>query len=159
WASGALLTAAAFSSYPSVLLSAACWVYAILKRSKVRGSFVAPLVAPVWMGAWLTYSSLHFGRFVLSGTAAYVARTGGLSTAGITHKLLAFPIFLAGTLVLPLPLVRGAWGWLRRSTAVLWVVISVALAQRYAADYALRDRFLVALLLTLGGWILLGLFL
>jgi 4-amino-4-deoxy-L-arabinose transferase-like glycosyltransferase len=159
WASAALLTAAAFSSYPSVLLFVACWVYAILKQSKMRGAFVAPLVAPVWMGAWLTYSSLHFGRFVLSGTAAYVARTGGLSSAGIMHKLLAFPIFLAGTLVLPLPLVRGAWNWLRRSAAVLWVVISVALTQRYAADYALRDRFLVALLLTLGGWILLGLFL
>src|SRR5262249_49094075 len=69
------------------------------------------------------------------------------------------PIFLAGTIVLPLPLIRMAWGWIRGIAALVWILLSFVLAQLYTPEYAVSDRILIAGFLTVGGWILIGLLL
>jgi hypothetical protein len=157
WIAGVVLTLAAFCAYPAVAIAGLCWVYAILKKCKMRAAKWAPLLAPAWMAVWLTYSSLYFHRFVLGATVQYTARTGGLSIISALYKLLAFPIFLAGVLVLLLPLIRLAWKWLRGGVAIIWVVASVALTQLVVSNYDLTDRLLVILFLTVGGWTLIGL--
>ena len=160
WISGIFLALAAFSSYPAVLAAGVCWVYAWLKRSRMPAALFAPLVGIAWIAAWLTYSSIYFGRFVIGGTAQYFLQNeGSLTATHVAYKLLALPILVAATLVFPLPLVRAGMGWLKGVAAILWPLISVLLAQVYAADYALPERFLVVLFLTAGGWIILGLLL
>ena len=160
WISGIFLALAAFCSYTASMAVGICWLYSWLKRSRMRAAFWAPLLAIIWMAAWLTYSSLYFDRFVLARTAQYFLQTkGSLSAAALGSKLLSFPIMLAGTLALPVPLVRAALGWLNGRAAILWAMISAAVAQIYAADYPLSERFLVVLLLAVGGWMIFGLLL
>ncbi len=160
WIAGVFLALAAFSSYPAVLAAGVCWIYAWLKGSRMRAALLAPLIAIVWMGAWLAYSSIYFGRFVIGGTAQYFLQSeGSLTAARVADKILALPILLAATLIFPVPLVRAGLGWLKGLAAILWPLISILLAQMYAAEYALPERFLVVLFLTAGGWIILGLLL
>jgi len=156
WISGVALAVASFSSYPALLVAGLCWVYAWLKRTTLPAALWSPLIAPAWMGVWLTYSSLYFGRFVLGPTMGHVVERGGLAAGGLRHKLLAFLIFLGGTLVLPLPLIRVTIAWLRGRAAILWALVSAGLAQFAAAAYAWPDRLLLAAFLTLGGWIITG---
>jgi hypothetical protein len=156
WISGVALAVASFCSYPAVLLAGLCWLYAWLKRATVPAALWSPLIAPAWMGVWLTYSSLHFGRFVLGPTMGHVVEMGGLAAGRLRHKLLAFLIFLGGTLVLPLPLIRVTMAWLRGKAAILWALMSAGLAQFAAAAYAWPDRLTLAAFLTLGGWIIAG---
>jgi 4-amino-4-deoxy-L-arabinose transferase-like glycosyltransferase len=157
WLSGILLALAAFSSYPALLISALCWLYAWRSRQRMRAAVWAPAIAWIWMGAWLVNDYAYFGRFVIGGTAQYVLQTGGWSAANFGNKLLAFPIFLAATVViLPVTLFRLALRLPVRWAALLWMVLSVVFAQLNTADYSLLQKTLVALFLTLGGWIILG---
>jgi 4-amino-4-deoxy-L-arabinose transferase-like glycosyltransferase len=160
WSAGIFLSLAAFCSYPALLFSFLCLLYAWLRGSRMRAAFVAPLIAVAWMSAWLAYSTLYFGRFVIGDTAQYVVQSGGLSGGGLGAKLLVFPIFLAGTLlVLPFPLIRSALRWSRGIPAALWLLCSPGLAHSYAPDYLLADRILVTFFLTVGGWTIIALLL
>jgi 4-amino-4-deoxy-L-arabinose transferase-like glycosyltransferase len=159
WIAGVLAAIAAFSSYLALMTSAMCWFYALMKRPRMQAAWWSPLVAPMWIAAWLALSSWHFHRFILGRTADYLVQSGGFNADRLVHKLLAFPVFMAGTLLLPLPLIRLAVGWARILPALVWASISVGLVQIYAGDYALKDQILMTILLTLGGWIFLGLFL
>ena len=159
WMSALFLALAAFCSYPALAVALLCWLYAWQKRTRMRAAFFAPSIAMLWMAAWLTYSSIYFGRFVLGGTAQYMSRMGGFSVAGLLHKLLALPIFLAAALALPLPIIRSTWREFRGVVAISWIPISGLLVQFAAGDYRLRDRILLTLLLSIGGWIIIGLLL
>ena len=159
WAGGLSLALAAFCSYPAVVTAGLAGLYGWMKRWPSRAALWSPLIAPAWMAVWVTYCSLYFGRFVLSATVRHVVQTGGLDVTGLTHKLLAFPIFLGATFVLPLPLIRVTLLWRRATVAVLWVLVSAGLVQSAAASYALRDRILLIAFLALGGWIIVGILL
>jgi hypothetical protein len=156
WLGGVALALASFCSYPAVLMSLLCWLYAWTKHCTSRVALVSPLIAPVWMISWVTYSSLYFGHFILRATVVDVVRTGGLKAGGFFEKVLALPIYLGGVLILPIPLIRATLVWRRGAAAIVWALISAGLVQSVAGGYALRDRILLTVFLTLGGWILIG---
>jgi len=160
WISGIFLTLAAFSSYPALIAVGICWVYALVKKSRMRAAFWAPALAVAWMVVWLTYSSFYFDRFVLGGTVNYFLQDKlSLSASALTQKLLGIPIFLAGVLMIPLPLIRRAFLWKNGLPAFVWIIISAGLAQYHAADYVVWERALVGLFLAGGGCMLLGMML
>ena len=159
WIGGGFAALAAFSSYLALMTSIVCWLYALMKKNRMNAAWLSPLVAPMWMAVWLGLSSWHFHRFILGRTAQYLVDAGGFNADRLVHKLLAFPIFMAGTLVLPLPLIWLALRCSKMLPAIIWAPISVGLVQVYAGDYALKDRVLMTVLLIVGGWILFGLFL
>ena len=149
WIGGVLAALAAFSSYLALMLPALCWLYALMKKPRMAAAWCSPLVAPMWIAAWLGLSSWHFHRFILGRTArSILVQAGGFNADRLIHKLLAFPIFMAGALVFPLPLIRLALGWSKMLSAIVWAPISIGLVQIYAGDYALKDRILMTIFLT-----------
>lgn len=155
WLSSLLLTLAAFTTYPALLAAAICWFYALLKRSRMACAYWAPVLPFAWMAFWLTQSSLHFGRFVLSGTTSYFMQTkASWSAVAIVDKVLAFPILLAGTVSLPIILVWRAVGWMRGRVALFWVMAVMVIGQMWVSDYRFYERVLFVVLMSLGGLIL-----
>lgn len=156
WISGIFLSLAAFSSYPALMAVGICWIYALLRKSRMPAAYWAPGLAVAWMATWLTYSSLYFDRFVLGGTANYFLEDkASLGVAAITGKLLGIPILLAGVLVLPLPLIRRALVWRSGLPALAWLIISAYL-QYNAEGYMIWEQALVTFFLAVGGCILIG---
>ncbi len=153
------LTLAAFCSYPALLAALLCRVYAALHPGSSRLSRRVPLLPFLFMAGWIAYSSLYFGRFILSGTVQYALHHSGSFWGAMGDKIVAFPLLLAGTLCMPwMMAARAAALWNGRAAA-LALMVSMTVAQLAAPGYALPEKLLVIVLCWLGLLILLCLIL
>jgi hypothetical protein len=144
WIGGGFAALAAFSSYLALMTSIVCWLYATdEKKPDECCMVVAARRANVDGRVARAFPSWHFHRFILGRTAQYWSTQAASHADRLVHKLLAFPIFMAGTLVLPLPLIWLALRCSKMLPAIIWAPISVGLVQVYAGDYALKDRVLM----------------
>jgi hypothetical protein len=140
-----------FTSYPSLIIPLLCWTYAAQMRPGMRAAMLAPVIPFLWMGFWLGYSSAYFGRFVLSGTGRYFIESRGTWTfAMLMDKFLAFPVFLAGTVVMPWNLIVQACRWTSGRIAILAILISAAITQLAVPAYSFAEKALFGCLFLIG---------
>jgi len=157
WLSGILLAAASLCSYTALPVAGLCWLYAALKRSTLRAARWAPLVAILAMIFWLAYSSYHFGRFVGGDVWDYIVQSGSFGWQTLFNKALAFLTFLVPTLLLPLPLLQSVFKQVNRTVVLLSVAVAAVVTYLSVGNYSFAEQCFVAILLLLGGWLIVGL--
>lgn len=140
---------AMFTSYPSLALTPLLGFYHYRCSNKVRG-WIALSVPLVLMTLWFSMSCVHYGRFLLAQTAAYVQRYEPWSLWKLAVKcgavlqyqgwLVVFPVFLLPTFVFSL----------RRARLLGAVVMSVLATWFASGRYSLSDRLIYALGILVG---------
>jgi 4-amino-4-deoxy-L-arabinose transferase-like glycosyltransferase len=151
WISSLFMAISSFTSYPSLVIPLLCWTYVAQRRPGMRAAILAPFVPLLWMGLWLGYSSVYFGRFVLGGTGRYFIESRGTWTLSmLVEKFLAFPVFLMGTVVMPWNLIGQACRWLSGRIAILATLMSAAITQLAVPEYGLAEKALFGCLFLMG---------
>jgi hypothetical protein len=135
---------AMFTSYPSLALTPLLGFYHYRSSRKVRG-WIALLVPVILMTVWFTFSCIHYGRFLLARTVAYVHARDAWSLGKLAVKfgailqyqgwLIVFPVFLLAVLVCSL----------RRPLLLVAVLGSVSAVWLASPRYLLSDRVILAL--------------
>jgi hypothetical protein len=141
--------AAMFMSYQAVLLALLLGFYHIRKRGRASG-WIALLLPTVAMGAWLSLTSIHCGRFVLADTPGSVqpGNVAGLSVLGT--KALALMEYQGWLVVFPFFLLYVFARGLRRRLLGLSLLASICLAQVVVPGYRLLDKAIFVFGLTTG---------
>ena len=112
-ASSLMMLGAVFMSYPAVSLVPLLAFYHIRKRGRPAG-WIALLLAPACLAAWLGISAAHFGRLVVLDTLGYVQSRGALTLPVLGTKAIALLEYQGWLIVFPLfflyALARGLRG-------------------------------------------------
>lgn len=138
---------AMFTSYPSAILVPLLGFYHF-RSSRSRKGWIALLAPLVLMAAWIVGSCIHYDRFVLAASAAFVIQHNPWSLWNLGVKLgaalqyqgwlILFPIFF-------LPLLPA-----RKSLIFAAGILAMAVTWFASPRYQLHDRFIYGLGILIG---------
>jgi hypothetical protein len=152
-ASSAFQFAAMFTSYHSVVLAPLLGFYHVRKKGRRMG-WVA-LAAPVAvMTLWFVLSSLHYRRFLLSGTADYLRLREWNALGVLGSKFVALLEYQGWLIIFPASLLYVFARGLRGRLLALMFAGSLYGAWGIAPSYRAVDKAILVVGLTTGAFVL-----
>jgi hypothetical protein len=144
--------AAMFTSYHSLALAPLLAFYQVRKRARPLG-WVVIAVPVLVMSAWFVLNSLHYHRFLLSGTVDYMQLRDWKSPAVLGTKLVGLLEYQGWLILFPLSLLLVFARGLRGRLLALAFVASLYLAWAVAPAYRSIDKAIFVVGLATGAFV------